>query len=126
MALSLIYVLLDGPRHSDCVLWGHRAFNIPLTKLWYPAISFTALFACLAPIIELGRNNARAELRDLRLLYFSIGLVCILASLLADFWPMRFGIVSRDTTEGYALTRLIAGPTSIVLGYYMGKQFLKS
>jgi hypothetical protein len=122
----LFTLYLAVPATPIVFFWGHLAFNIPFAKLWYPAISFTALSACLAPLIELGRNKAKAHPRDLRLLYFSIGLVCILASLLADFWAMRFGIVSRDTAEGYALTCLIAGPPSIVLGYYMGQQFFKS
>ena len=99
------------------------AFDIPLSRLAYPAISLVALFVLSAPMIFRGRSIARAR-RNLRLISISIGTVLVGSALLVDFWAWRFGIISADLARGYALTCLIAGPVSIFCGYHLTKRLL--
>lgn len=100
-------------------------FDIPLSRLSYPAISLVALFVLSAPMIYRGRSIARAR-RDLRLISISIGTVLVGGALLVDFWAWSFGIISPDFARGYALTCFIAGPVSIFCGYHLTKRILNS
>jgi hypothetical protein len=114
--LTLLHVLLLG----------HYAFNIPLNRLWQPAISMWGVVVVCAPLIYRGRTDARAHANTLGLLYFAIGLSIIGLVLLNDFWAWQLGIVEYQVAKGFGLTVLISGTPAVLIAYYVAKRSAKS
>ena len=118
LAFSLTGATLSG---LTVYLVGHLAFAIPIERLISPFCAFVALFASSAPLIYWARSYAISERADFRQLFFSTGLVCLVACLLAAFYGARLGLLDPHTAKGYAVTCALGGPFGILLGYYAHK-----
>lgn len=107
----------------SCLLVGRLIFRVPLDQLAEPILALSVLHVLFGVPVCWARKRACENKRDLRPLFFVVGLYAISFCEIVAYYGVKLGLVETVVAREFGIAVLLIMPAGVTASYYMNRAF---